>query len=83
MTQILAGALTLDHIGKTITVKQRETTITGVLRGFSIMGNLIDDTQFGDNRVTRWAVGNVTVRVVIVPDIEASFDSRATVEVEA
>ncbi|OIH86009.1 hypothetical protein BLJ79_04230 [Arthrobacter sp. UCD-GKA] len=80
MSKIRAGALTQEHIGKTITVKQRETTITGVLRGFTIMGNLIDDTQFGDHGVTRWAVGNVTVRVAIVPDIEASFDSRATVE---
>lgn len=81
MSTILAGRLSLDHIGKPITVKQRETTITGVLRGYSIDGNLIDDTQLGDNGVTRWALGNVTVRMSIVPDIEASLDARSIVEV--
>lgn len=81
MTKLLAGRLGLDHIGKTVTVRQRGTTITGTLRGYSIAGTLIDDTQFGDNGVTRWALGNVTVRVAIVPDIEASLDARDSVEV--
>lgn len=83
MTKILAGALTLDHIGKTITVKQRETTITGVLRGYSLMGNLIDDTQFGDNGVTRWAVGDVDVTLTVASGLSVTVNCRDIIEVEA
>lgn len=83
MIKIRAGRLGLDHIGKTVTVTQDGTTLTGKLHGIGLLSDLIDDTQFGDNGQPRWAVGDVDVTLTVASGLSVTVNCRDIIEVEA
>lgn len=82
MTQILAGALTHDHTGKTVTVTGGGATVTGVLLMVYHKRDMIDDRRmFAAPGEVEYVSGQARTIVTLIPDLDLILNPDSTVEV--
>lgn len=82
MTQILAGALTHEHTGKTVTVTGGGATVTGVLLMVSHKRDMIDDSSmFAAPGAIQWVSGQARTVVTLIPDLDLMLNPDSIVEV--
>lgn len=82
MIKISAGALTLEHTGKTVTVTGGGATVTGVLLMVSHKRDMIDDSRmFAAPGDIQWVPGQARTVVTLIPDIDLILNPDSTVEV--
>ncbi|GAA5229247.1 hypothetical protein [Arthrobacter cryoconiti] len=73
-----ATELNGNHIGKTITVKTKNTEATGVLQGFAHDTDTINDSSFGRES---WALGKTSTTITLLPDQRIIAEMADEVEV--
>lgn len=82
VTQILAGALTHEHTGKTVTVKGGGATLTGALLMVSHKRDMIDDSRmFAAPGDTQYVPGQARTVVTLIPDLDLILNPDSIVEV--
>ncbi len=82
--ETLAGALTLEHTGKTVTVKGGGASVTGVLVSVLHTRQMIDDSSlFAAVDDPQYVPGRASTKVVLIPDLELRLNPDSIVEVQA
>lgn len=83
---IRAGALTMEHIGQTITAQHGGTTLTGMLASVHHQADIITDGPTMMSRTglpDHYMIGRSQTVVRIAPDLRLELDPSSTVEVTA
>lgn len=82
--KLLARDLTLEHTGKTMTVKGCGASVTGVLVGVLHTRQMIDDSRlFAAADAPQLTPGRASTKVMLIPDLELRLNPDSIVEVEA
>lgn len=76
---IIAGDLNMTSFGKTITARQGETTVSGVLCNVEHSADLIEDSPFG--AVPSYVMGRSKTTVTVIPGVRLDLEPDALVEV--
>jgi len=82
MSKILAGALTHEHTGKTVTVTGSGATVTGVLVCVTHKRDMIDDSRmFAAPGDIQYIPGQARTVVTLIPDLDLILNPDSLVEV--